>query len=78
MSFRPSVIEEWLSEQPIKIQKLALQVIIEEHDRWDRGDLTDREIRMRNTARAFGEAVGRQRDKMILDVLSEHSMKRSK
>ncbi len=57
MRFEPSVIDEYLAALPEDWQVLALQAIKKEHDRLERGDLTEEEKRMFVLASDLGSAA---------------------
>ncbi len=71
MIFKPSVLEQWIATLPEHLQVLALNAIKEEHDRWERGDLTAEEKEGLKIAREMGEAARQTVDDAILRTLSK-------
>lgn len=71
MKFKPSALEIYIATLPEHLQVLALNAIAEEHDRWERGDLTAEEKEGLKIAREMGEAARKTVDNAILKALSK-------
>lgn len=71
MKFHPSEIDRMLAEMPEEMQILALQAIIEEHERFQRGDFTEEEMRVFEYSEACGAAMAETVDEIIVGVLAQ-------
>lgn len=68
--FKPSALEEFMVKLPLKWQIIALQVAIEETERWERGDLTSEEQRSINNMKRLGEIAAKQKEDIILMIFN--------
>ena len=64
----PSAICDFICELPLSLQEEALKVIKEEHDRWERGDLTDEEKEESKLFQQLGENMAETMEKIALKV----------
>lgn len=71
MKFRPSAIDEFLATLPEDLQILALQVIKEEHDRFERGDFTDEEKKMFQMASDLATNMAKTLDQIALKCITK-------
>jgi len=60
MKIKPSALETVISTLPKSLQIEALAVVKEEHDRWERGDLTPEERVFSNRVKKLGSAVAKR------------------
>ena len=63
-----SSINEFLATLPIELQIEALKVIKEEHDRWERGDLTEEEKEWSEIACELGKNMRQTMEEIYMSV----------
>jgi len=68
MRYRPSKTEIIISKLPIEWQIKCLEVIKEEHDRFERGDFTEEEKWMFKKMEELGEKAAEYREKIFLEA----------
>lgn len=70
MLFKPSALEQYMDRLPESLQILALQAVVEEHDRWERGDLTEEEKRFSDRAGKIGKSAQQTKEAISAKVFS--------
>ena len=73
MKFRPSAIDEFLATLPEDLQIIALQVIKEERERFERGDFTEEEKRVFQVAEDLGASAAKTIEKIRLECITSGS-----
>uniref|UniRef100_A0A6M3LJP9 Uncharacterized protein n=1 Tax=viral metagenome TaxID=1070528 RepID=A0A6M3LJP9_9ZZZZ len=73
MKLRPSAIDEFLAPLPENLQILALQAIKEEHDRFERGDFTEEEKKLFQTAADLGTNAAKTIERIALKCITSGS-----
>ncbi len=72
--FKPTAMEQYISTLLEALQILALKVVKEEHDRWERGDFTPEEwvelAKSRKLFRELGENVACAMEKIAARVFN--------
>ena len=68
--FKLSAIEQYIENLPENLQLLALSAIKEEHDRWERGDLTPTEKAFEEMVFVSGQIMAQKIDEEILSILT--------
>lgn len=70
MKFGPSAVEQFIATFPEELQCLALQVIKEEHDRFEREDFTPKEKELFRIASELGELSRQTIDDVIAKCIA--------
>ena len=70
MFCKPSALEVFICKQPSWLQIEILKVIKEEHDRWERGDLTEEEKEMSRFCCELGRNMGKTVDDIAMKVFT--------
>jgi hypothetical protein len=73
-AFKPGAINQYLATLPEEYQKLAIQAIIDEHNRWERGDLTPEERESQEMMRRLGRQAAQTVDNVFLKCLNKRSV----
>ena len=69
VKLKPSAVEQFIATLPEDLQVKCLNAIKEEHDRWERGDLTPDEKELQEVARNLGRSAAQRRDEIALKIL---------
>ena len=68
--FKPSAISEYISTLPIELQERALQVIVEEEQRWKQGKLTPEELKSREIFEKLGHACAKSLENIAIKAFT--------
>ncbi len=65
MLLKPSALEVCIARLPVWLQIEALKVIKKEHDRWERGNLTEEEKEFSGMVCELGKNMGKTIDDLV-------------
>ena len=68
--FKPTAMEQYISTLPENLQVLALKAVKEEHDRWERGDLTEDEKAQQVIVKHLGTGMASPMEKMAARIFN--------